>query len=91
MKTCKLVADKYGRLHTPSKVASAEYLEYWGNNSHEDQIIADYWENDPATLEEDCSEEKAQALLFGLYETGQIDYKVYSRTIEFPNGRKVTV
>ena len=89
MQACKLTADQYGRLHTPLEAASAEYLEFYDEG--EDQIIVGYYENDPATLEEDSSEEKAQFLLFGLFETGQIDYKVYSRTVEFPNGRRVTV
>lgn len=99
MEPVRLIAEKYGWLHTPWEVATDEYQQEmtdWQEAlSNVPQLcvglsVESEW---PETemLTEETGDKDAESILFGLFETGQVDHKRYKREFIFPSGKTITL
>ena len=85
---------------TELSAGTAEYIE-WENGIAEElealgisvrlQPIVDRIGGDPCVLDAKTNEDDRYVLLFGLFETGQVDHERFDRTCILPTGLTVIV
>lgn len=94
MRPVELVENDLGQWITRPDQASREYLEdlvFLGIRDEFSGLVVDRINGDPCVLSANTSEADRFTLLFGLFETGQVDYKRFDRVFHLPNGDTVEV
>ena len=93
MEPVRLIVGTYGQMETPWEVASPLYqraMEEWGEGGIP-QLCCARIHGDPCTLNSETDDDSRFTILFGLFETGQVDYKRYRREFILPSGETIEV
>ena len=92
MEPVRLIKDPDGNLRTPWEAGTEEYHDdnrIWDHHTWPQLCIGYSTESEwpeAVVLSENTSEEDTYSILFGLFETGQVDYKRYKREFIMPSG-----
>ena len=94
MRSVEIVENDQGHWVTRPDHASAEYLEdlvFLGIRDEFTGLIVDRINGDPCILTANPGEADRFSLMFGLFETGQVDCERFDRVFLLPNGETVEV
>jgi len=91
-KQVRLINGKWGGIYTKWEDSTREYQENMFPKG-EDQLCCGFDVSselpEAMPLSDDTDDENSYAILFGLFETGQVDEERFLREFEFPSGKVV--
>jgi hypothetical protein len=92
-KQVKLINGKWGGLYTKWEDSTQEYRDNVFLSKDEEQLCCGYDVTSEYTetvvLDDSTDDDNTCSILFGLFETGQVDEERFLREFEFPSGKVV--